>query len=197
MATQATARRSYGTGRLFEKADSAGRVSWYGKWRNNGTQVKRRIGPKKENGSKHGLTKRQAEAELRRLIREIKPTAPASESMTISELGRRYIEHLQNQGRKKSTQAAVERVERRRGTTSVWPPRLLLTRRHPAALKQPPDARKRLPQTQRFWPCRSTVFESSLPAWSRADDEEEVLADGSCGRVRAVLSGPAWPACFS
>jgi integrase len=108
MTSQATARRSYGTGRLFEKTDSAGRVSWYGKWRQNGTQIKRRIGPKKENGSKHGLTKRQAEAELRRLIREIEPIAPASESITISELGRRYIEHLQNQGRKKSTQAAVE-----------------------------------------------------------------------------------------
>jgi integrase len=102
------ARRSYGTGTLLEKADSSGRVSWYGKWRHDGTQVKRRIGPKKDNGATHGLTKRQAEAELRRLIREIKPTAAASESITIGELGRRYIEHLQNQGRKRSTQAAVE-----------------------------------------------------------------------------------------
>ncbi len=40
-------RRSYGTGTLFERTDSAGRVSWYGNWRSEGVQVKRRIGPKR------------------------------------------------------------------------------------------------------------------------------------------------------
>jgi hypothetical protein len=35
------AKRSCGSGALSERADSAGRVSWYGKWRHNGTQVKR------------------------------------------------------------------------------------------------------------------------------------------------------------
>jgi hypothetical protein len=72
-----TAQRcSYGTGALFERADSAGRVTWYGKWRHNGTQVKRRVGPKCSEGSREGLTRRAAEAELRRLIGEVKPIVP-------------------------------------------------------------------------------------------------------------------------
>ena len=36
MAARDDTRRSYGTGSLIEKADSAGRVSWYGKWRADG-----------------------------------------------------------------------------------------------------------------------------------------------------------------
>ncbi len=105
-------RRSYGTGALFERADSAGRVSWYGKWRHNGVQVKRRIGPKRTEGSREGLTRRAAEAELRRLIGEVKPAVPASEALTIGEVGRRYVAHLERAGRKLSTQLSVESVLR-------------------------------------------------------------------------------------
>jgi integrase len=101
-------RRSYGTGALFERADSAGRVSWYGKWRHNGTQVKRKIGPKRAEGSREGLTRRAAEAELRRLIGEVKPVAAASEALSVAEVGRRYLAHLERAGRKHSTRVAVE-----------------------------------------------------------------------------------------
>lgn len=102
-----TSRRSYGSGALFEKADSAGRVSWYGKWRHDGTQVKRRIGPKRCEGSRDGLTRRGAEAELRRLIAEVRPVVPASEALTVAEVGRRYLLHLERAGRKLSTRTAV------------------------------------------------------------------------------------------
>jgi integrase len=101
-------RRSYGTGTLFERTDSAGRVTWYGKWRHNGTQVKRRIGPKRSEGSREGLTRRAAEAELRRLIGEVKPIAPVAEALTIAEVGRHYMTYLERMGRKLSTRTAVE-----------------------------------------------------------------------------------------
>jgi integrase len=107
-ATADRTRRSYGTGALFERPDSAGRVMWYGKWRHGGTQVKRRIGPKRAEGSRDGLTRSAAEAELRRLIGEVKPVVPASEALSVGEVGRRYLTHLERAGRKLSTRLAVE-----------------------------------------------------------------------------------------
>src|SRR5450759_1846013 len=101
-----TRRRSYGSGALFEKADSAGRVSYYGKWRHNGTQVKRRIGPKRCEGSRDGFTRRAAEAELRRLIAEVRPVIPASEALSVGEVGLRYVTYLERMGRKLSTRTA-------------------------------------------------------------------------------------------
>jgi integrase len=112
MSANDTQRRSYGTGSLFEKADSAGRVSWYGQWRSGGVQVKRRIARKRMEGSREGLTRRSAEAELRRLMAEVKPSAPASEALTIAEVGKRYLVHLERAGRKLSTRTAVESVLR-------------------------------------------------------------------------------------
>lgn len=107
MATRDETRRSYGTGSLWERADSAGRVSWYGQWRSHGVQVRRRIGPKRIEGSRDGLTRRAAEAEMRRLIAEVKPNLPAAEALTIAEVGKRYLAHLQRAGRKLSTRTAV------------------------------------------------------------------------------------------
>src|SRR3954468_12584631 len=64
-------RRSYGTGHLWTRADAAGRESWYGQWRTpGGGRVKRCIGPKRAEGTREGLTRPQAEAELRRLMAE-------------------------------------------------------------------------------------------------------------------------------
>ncbi len=63
------AKRSYGSGRLFVRADSTGRETWYGSWRVDGRRVKRRIGLKRRPSMADGLTRTQAEAELRRLRR--------------------------------------------------------------------------------------------------------------------------------
>jgi len=57
--------RTPGTGALFVRADSAGREVWYGKWRVDGRQVKRRLGPRKSKTQPHGMTARQAEVALR------------------------------------------------------------------------------------------------------------------------------------
>src|SRR3954449_10378789 len=61
------AKRSYGSGRLFVRADSAGRETWYGSWRVGWRRIKRRLGPKRRPSMADGLTRTQAEAELRRL----------------------------------------------------------------------------------------------------------------------------------
>jgi integrase len=97
-----SSRRSYGTGSLFVRTDRAGRESWYAQWRLDGRLVKRKVGPKRSTGAADGLTKAQAEKELRRLVaRTI--AAPARESVTVAEAGRRHLDHLAALGRKRST----------------------------------------------------------------------------------------------
>ena len=56
------ARRSYGTGSLIVRRDANGRETWHGKWRTNGRQVMRRVGLKRTEGARDGLTRPQAEA---------------------------------------------------------------------------------------------------------------------------------------
>jgi hypothetical protein len=77
------ARRSYGTGSLF-----TARGKWYGQWRVGGRLVKRAIGPKRPPGSREGLTRKQAEAELRRRIEAVEP-ATRTEVLSIEEAGER------------------------------------------------------------------------------------------------------------
>lgn len=61
-------RRRRGTGSLYVRIDSAGRESWYGHWRSNGRQVKRKIGPKRSGEGGPGLTRLQAEEKLATLM---------------------------------------------------------------------------------------------------------------------------------
>lgn len=76
----AAQRRSYGTGALYERADSAGRVTYYGRWHRDGRRLKRALGPKRSDGSKDGLTRRAAEAKLRELMRDLEPAGQVWES---------------------------------------------------------------------------------------------------------------------
>lgn len=82
-------RRSYGSGSLFVY-----RGSWYGKWRIGNRQVKRKVGARRKPGTRDGLTKAQAEEELRRLMREVMPTP--QERLTLREVGDAYIAHLRD-----------------------------------------------------------------------------------------------------
>ena len=95
-------RRSYGTGSLFVRRDAGGREAWYGQWRAGTRLVKRRIGPKRVQGTSDGLTKSQAERELRRKI-DSERAAASRERMDVAEAGERYLEHLNALGRKRST----------------------------------------------------------------------------------------------
>lgn len=102
------ARRSYGTGSLLIRTDSAGRELWYGKWRSNGRQAMRKIGPKRGGAVKEGLTRAQAEGELRRLIAEVRVTPAPGELLNVGEVARRYLVHSERRGRKPSTLRNVE-----------------------------------------------------------------------------------------
>src|SRR4051812_47972316 len=97
-------RRPAGTGSLFVRTDAAGRASWYAKYRVGGRQVKRRLGPRREPGGTVGLTRGQAEAELRRLLSESPGSAGVRESLSFAEAAERYLQHVEHvRERKRST----------------------------------------------------------------------------------------------
>src|SRR4051794_2460255 len=97
-------RRPPGTGSLFIRTDRAGRSVWYAKWREGERQVKRRLGPVRERGGSTGLTRGQAEAELRRHLGDRRPAMPVAERLTLAEAGERYMRHVEHfRGRKAST----------------------------------------------------------------------------------------------
>jgi integrase len=61
------------------------------------------------------LTRTQAEAEMRRLMTEVRPAQRTTgDALTITDLGARYIAHIERQGRKLSTVVAV------RSVTRIW-----------------------------------------------------------------------------
>ena len=82
-------RRAYGSGSLYPH-----RGSWYAKWYVGTRQIKRKIGRQRKRGSREGLTKAQAEKEMRRLMRELKPTP--QERLTLREVGDAYIAHVRD-----------------------------------------------------------------------------------------------------
>jgi integrase len=98
-----TSRRPRGTGSLFVKRDSAGRETWYGKWRVGTAQLKRRVGPKRIPSTREGLTRTQAEAELRRLIGSVDQVSLSRERVTVEQVGGLLIESLRAKGRKRAT----------------------------------------------------------------------------------------------
>jgi integrase len=104
------ARRSYGTGSLYTRADGTGRVMWYGRWWSGGSQFKRRIGPVRAAGAREGMTRTQAEKALRKLMGETQAHAPVCERLCIETLGERYVRELERQGRKHSTVVAVRSI---------------------------------------------------------------------------------------
>jgi hypothetical protein len=103
-------RRAYGSGSLYPH-----RGSWYAKWYVGTRQIKRKIGRKRKRGSREGLTKAQAEKEMRRLMREVKATP--QERLSLREVGDAYIAHVRDfLERKPSTiqdyEGILNRVER-------------------------------------------------------------------------------------
>jgi integrase len=100
------ARRSYGTGSLTVRRDSNGVETWYGRWRIGDSRMNRKIGLRRKDGSREGLTRSQAEAELRHVMEsELQPKPQARARVTIQEAGERYCNHAEAKGRKRSTVA--------------------------------------------------------------------------------------------
>lgn len=105
-------RRPRGTGALFVKRDSAGRETWYGKWRVGTVQVKRRVGPKRVPSTREGLTRTEAETELRRLMGVVDHAVLTRERVTIEEVGALVVENRRVRGRKKATIQAYDSMTR-------------------------------------------------------------------------------------
>jgi len=96
------ARRLYGTGSLSVRRDARGVESWYGQWWIGRRRVTRKVALKRQQGSRRGFTRAQAERELQRLIdRDL--VAPIDDHVTVEEAGDRLIDHLTSLGRKRST----------------------------------------------------------------------------------------------
>jgi hypothetical protein len=98
------ARRSYGTGSLYQRAGN-----WYGRWWVNGQRVKRKLGPVRDSGTRDGLTRAQAERELRRRIEAKAPAPAVAQRLTVQQAGERLIRHLATLGRKRSTLEGYDR----------------------------------------------------------------------------------------
>jgi integrase len=90
-------RRTHGTGSLIAKNGV-----YYGKWRVGGRQVMRKVGPVRRPATRDGLTKSQAEAQLRKMMGEM-AVPPAAERITVQEAAERLLAHLEAMGRKPST----------------------------------------------------------------------------------------------
>jgi integrase len=90
-------KRSYGTGRMFEKHGA-----WYGSWRTaDGRRTTRKIGPVRK--GREGLSKTQAEAALREMvITEARRPIASEDDLTVSQLGRLLLNRLETDGRKPS-----------------------------------------------------------------------------------------------
>ncbi len=91
------ARRSYGTGSLFLKAGN-----WHGRWYVQGRQVQRKIGPARTPGERDGLTRPQAEREMRRRM-EAETQVTTAGRVTVAEAGACLTDHLEALGRKPTT----------------------------------------------------------------------------------------------
>lgn len=95
-------RRSYGTGTLYRRADSHGRQWWYGRWHNGVSRPNRKIGAIRTRGGEEGLTRREAEGALRKLI-ENDQLKDAGAEITVSEAGDLLLQHLEVKGLKPTT----------------------------------------------------------------------------------------------
>ena len=111
MTRQANAKRSYGTGHVYEKYGS-----FYGRWRApDGRLLNRRIGRVRVQGTTDGLTRAQAERYFRKLQEdeELSPRPePGAPSPTVQELAASLRERLELRGVRKSYLENCEYMQR-------------------------------------------------------------------------------------
>jgi integrase len=90
--------RPYGSGTLYQKSSA-----WYGRWLVGERRMNRQLGPVRTPGGRDGLTRSQAERELRRRMEHDHAIATTAVRLTVEEAGERLIDHLEALGRKRST----------------------------------------------------------------------------------------------
>jgi integrase len=103
MHQQRKPRRARGTGSIVRRRQRSGAVILWGKFTVHGEQRWVKLGLERQPGSKFGLTKAQAEAELRRAFEAASLEQPIQERLDIKEAGERYIDRLESLGRKHTT----------------------------------------------------------------------------------------------
>src|SRR4051812_35227880 len=97
-------KRSYGSGSLITRTRANGTRVYYGKIRDpSGQQVKRLIGPVRTPHRPDGLTKSQAEARLRDLMRDTTAAAPTEHARTLEAAADAWLTYLAATGAKAST----------------------------------------------------------------------------------------------
>jgi hypothetical protein len=84
------------------RRDRSSAETWYGKWRVGERQVMRQLGLRREPGSSVGLTRAQAERELRRLIAEENGSLSA-ERLDLEQLAPRFLAHKETLGLRRTT----------------------------------------------------------------------------------------------
>lgn len=105
-------RRSHGTGSLYPVIGSGGRETWYARWYVGKKRVQRRVGLKRNRGSSEGLTKKQAEAELRRMRLAEDEHPPPRGTVTGDAAFGQLMEHLESLGRRPTTLATYRSLYR-------------------------------------------------------------------------------------
>lgn len=98
-------RRTHGTGSLYPVVGSGGRETWYGRWYVGRKHLQRRIGPKRGRSDRAGLTKAEAEAELRRMRLATEDAPPPETAVTVDEAAEHLMRHLEAIGRRPTTLA--------------------------------------------------------------------------------------------
>src|SRR3954453_3504839 len=93
----------YGTGSLLRHRHRSGAETWYGKWRANGRQVMRVLGPAQHLDGSPGLSVEEAEAALLAAITADTEVQPAAGGIDIGEAGSRYIANREMLGLKPGT----------------------------------------------------------------------------------------------
>src|SRR6185295_18508537 len=105
-------RRTHGTGSLFPVLGSGGRETWYGRWYIGKKRVQRRIRPKRRRSDKAGLTKAEAEAELRRMRLATEEAPPPETTVTVDEAAEHLMRDLEAIGRRPTTLATYRSLYR-------------------------------------------------------------------------------------
>jgi hypothetical protein len=95
-------RRSNGTGSLRLQTRADGQEIWYGRWHAGGRRLNRRIGPKRRRGTGRGLTRTEAEAELRRMMASERPPTPEA-NVPFTAAAEHMLRHLEALERKQTT----------------------------------------------------------------------------------------------
>ena len=162
-------KRRYGSGAVIVH-----RGAWYGRWWVGDRYVKRKLGGIREPGSREGLTRKQAEMALRRLMTEVRVVQP-EERMSFQEAGDRYLHH-------------IEHVKRRKPST-VQDYRIILNKHLVPHFGSKPVDRIAARDVARYLPSKSRGKDKSGGGLSRQDDHQppQLRAWRVCIRAEARM----------